>query len=107
MLLGRVLGESSFEASHWLDYARPEFGERVEEAKTIFSIMRVFVAMPAFWALFDQHSSRWVFQASRMNRQVGSYEFTPDQVRRRCAPCACPASTDARLRSPFSTRFSS
>lgn len=33
-----------------------------------------------FWALFDQHSTRWVFQAARMDRKVGSYKFTPDQI---------------------------
>lgn len=38
----------------------------------------VFVAM--FWALFDQTASRWVLQATHMNRVVGGWDIKADQL---------------------------
>ncbi len=40
----------------------------------------MFLPIPIFWALFDQQSSRWVFQAERMDGRVGSYEIKADQM---------------------------
>lgn len=36
--------------------------------------------MPVFWALFDQQGSRWTFQATRMDPELGSIEVKPDQM---------------------------
>ena len=36
--------------------------------------------MPIFWALFDQQGSRWVFQATRMDGDIGFYRIKPDQM---------------------------
>ena len=36
--------------------------------------------LPIFWSLFDQHSSRWVFQAKSMNRDLYFYHPDPDQI---------------------------
>eukprot|EP00164_Ancoracysta_twista_P016733 GFYU01028229.1.p1 GENE.GFYU01028229.1~~GFYU01028229.1.p1 ORF type:complete len:212 (-),score=48.22 GFYU01028229.1:97-732(-) len=33
-----------------------------------------------FWALFDQSSSRWIFQASHMDRHVPGFVLQPDQI---------------------------
>jgi solute carrier family 15 (oligopeptide transporter), member 1 len=44
------------------------------------SVLYMFLPIPIFWALFDQQSSRWVFQAERMNGKIGSYEFKADQM---------------------------
>jgi len=44
-------------------------------------VLLVFVPLPFFWALFDQHSSRWIFQADQMNRDLfGLTTIAPDQV---------------------------
>jgi solute carrier family 15 oligopeptide transporter 1 len=40
----------------------------------------MFLPIPVFWALYEQQSSRWVFQAERMNRKIGSVEIKPDQM---------------------------
>ena len=41
-------------------------------------IIYAFVAM--FWALFDQTSSQWIFQAQKMNLMIGSIEILPEQM---------------------------
>lgn len=33
-----------------------------------------------FWALFDQQGSRWTFQATRLDGDIGFYEIKPDQM---------------------------
>ena len=56
----------------------------VADVKQFMSVLYMFLPIPIFWALFDQQSSRWVFQAERMNGKIGSYEFKqcPDVPRR-------------------------
>jgi dipeptide/tripeptide permease len=44
------------------------------------SVLYMFLPIPIFWALFDQQSSRWVFQAERMDGRVGSFEIKADQM---------------------------
>lgn len=36
--------------------------------------------MPIFWALFDQQGSRWTFQATRMDGNLGGWAIKPDQI---------------------------
>jgi POT family proton-dependent oligopeptide transporter len=68
---------------HWLDYAR---GGRfdpvvIDGVIQMFKVFKVFAVLPVFWALYDQHSSRWVFQAEKMDRRFGKhFEVTADQV---------------------------
>jgi len=77
-LLFKVLG-SAFrqrrklreEGLPFLDYAKKEHNEKdVDDIKQVLSVLKVFLAIPVFWALFDQHSSRWVFQAERLNLEI-------------------------------------
>jgi len=66
---------------HWLDGAlhrHPQ--EAVDGAKAVFRIMGVFVAVTAFWALFDQHGSSWVLQAQRMDLRVMGYDLKASQL---------------------------
>lgn len=54
-----------------LDVAKNKFSdEKVEEVKTVSSIMKVFFTVSIFWALFDQSSSTWVLQAQKMNLSI-------------------------------------
>lgn len=64
--LGEKKGGESF-----LEVARKKYSaERVEGAKAAVDIFKVFFWVIAFWALFDQHSSSWVLQAEKMDRNV-------------------------------------
>ncbi|MFL5261871.1 MAG: POT family MFS transporter [Anaeromyxobacteraceae bacterium] len=66
---------------HWLDRARAAHpAEAVDGAKAVFSIMGVFAAVTAFWALFDQHSSSWVLQAGRMDLDVSGHRLQASQL---------------------------
>ena len=67
--------------SHWLDYAEPKFGKKmVSDVKDVLKILLLFVPLPLFWALFDQQGSRWTFQATRMNGDIGFTQIKPDQM---------------------------
>jgi len=67
--------------NHWVDRAEAVYDrETVYDIKCCLRVMKVLLPIIIFWALFDQHSTRFVFQAERMNRKVGSYEFTSDQI---------------------------
>ena len=52
--------------------------EVIDGVRSVFSIMKVmFVAVPIFWALFDQHGSTWVLQALLMNPNFYGVELKP------------------------------
>ncbi|CRK92335.1 CLUMA_CG005856, isoform A [Clunio marinus] len=73
--------QSQKQLSHWLDYAEPAYGkEMVNDVKSVLKILLLFVPLPLFWALFDQQGSRWTFQATRMNGDIGFTEIKPDQM---------------------------
>lgn len=67
---------------HLLDYAEPKYGKQmVYDIKCLLKILILYVPFPLFWALFDQQSSRWTFQATQMNGTVaGDLTIKPDQM---------------------------
>lgn len=40
----------------------------------------MYLPLPIYWALLNQQASRWVFQATRMNGDIGWYTIKPDQM---------------------------
>ncbi|GAB0094457.1 hypothetical protein DMENIID0001_097630 [Sergentomyia squamirostris] len=66
---------------YWLEYAEPMYGKTlVRDVKILLKILVLYLPLPFFWALFDQQSSRWTFQATRMNGAVGPITIKPDQM---------------------------
>lgn len=66
---------------HWLDHALEKHGLKlVNETKTALNVLVMFIPVPIFWALYKQQGSRWVFQATRMNGDVGWFTIKPDQM---------------------------
>ena len=67
---------------HWLEWASPRYSaDTIGDVKSTLNILVVFLPLPVFWALFDQHASRFIFQAEKMNRSVfGLFTIQPDQV---------------------------
>ncbi len=60
------LGKRKPGQSVW-DIARERFSEReVDAARSVGPILAVFAPITIFWALFDQTSSTWVLQGSKM-----------------------------------------
>ncbi|GAB0094458.1 peptide transporter family 1-like [Sergentomyia squamirostris] len=67
--------------SYWLEYAEPKYGRTlVRDVKILLQILVLYLPLPFFWALFHQKSSRWTFQATRMNGTIGSINIKPDQM---------------------------
>lgn len=48
----------------------------IQDVCTAFNVLMVFIPIPFFWALFDQHATRWIFQAEDMDRHIGTF-FLP------------------------------
>ncbi|XP_055598577.1 peptide transporter family 1-like [Uranotaenia lowii] len=66
---------------HWLEYAEAKYGRKtVADIKVLLKILFLYIPLPVFWALFDQQGSRWTFQATRMNGEIGSFTIKPDQM---------------------------
>lgn len=66
---------------HWLDYAGPKFDSQlINDTKVLLKIMFVFLPIPLFWSLYEQQSSRWTFQAARLNGHIGYFVIKPDQI---------------------------
>lgn len=66
---------------HWLENAEEKCGEKlVMETKKVLSVLTMFLPLPLFWALYGQHNSRFVLQASMMNGDVGLFTIKPDQM---------------------------
>ena len=59
-------------------FVRETFSPEGIRAILKLSVLYLFVLM--FWSLFDQTSSRWVFQAQSMNRDVFGWEVLPSQM---------------------------
>ncbi|KAG4079780.1 hypothetical protein HA402_014911, partial [Bradysia odoriphaga] len=67
--------------AHWLDYAEMKHGPHlVSETKIVIGILKLYIPLPIFWAVYMQQCSRWIFQATRMNGDIGFYTVTPDQM---------------------------
>lgn len=66
---------------HWLDHADEKYDKSlIEDIKSLFRVLVLFIPLPVFWALFDQQGSRWTFQADRMEQDIGSWTLKADQM---------------------------
>ncbi|XP_044578742.1 peptide transporter family 1 isoform X2 [Cotesia glomerata] len=66
---------------HWLDHADDKYDSKlISDIKSTFRVLTLFIPLPFFWALFDQQGSRWTFQATRMDGQIGSFVLKADQM---------------------------
>ncbi len=54
--------------------------EAARGAQAVWDITKVFAAVSLFWALFDQHGSSWVIQASRMDLVFLGIPFEASQI---------------------------
>ena len=46
----------------------------------VFKICTIFIFIPIFWAIFDQHGSTWILQAQSMDTHMFGVEVRPEQV---------------------------
>lgn len=52
----------------------------VDDIRITVNVLKVFLFLPMFWSLFDQHGSRWVLQAEQMNKSFYFFRVTADQM---------------------------
>lgn len=78
---GASVADEKAPSSFW-DYAKAEVNhDAVEDVKSAFRVMVIYLPLPLFWALFDQHSTRWVLQAEEMDRNIfGWFTLLPELV---------------------------
>ncbi|KAG5683392.1 hypothetical protein PVAND_012677 [Polypedilum vanderplanki] len=67
--------------SHWMNYAEDKFGrDHVDATKTVLETLLIILPTAIYWAVFMQQGSRWIFQAMRMNGNLGFMTLKPDQM---------------------------
>jgi len=72
--------DSREKSGHWLDPAKNDNpAQLVEDFKDVLVVSKVFVILPIYWALYQQQSNVWVYQAALMNLHLGNYTLTADQ----------------------------
>ena len=77
----KMFMQSKVTKSHWLDYAENKYELKlIEDTKKLFRILKVLSPIPIYWSVFMQQNSRWVFQAARMDGDIGFYTIKPDQM---------------------------
>lgn len=65
----------------WLDVARVRHpGEAVDAAAAALRVMKVFLAVIAFWALFFQYGSSWILQGNKLDPDVLGLTIEPSQM---------------------------
>lgn len=65
----------------FFDVAKAKYGaDRVEGAKAVVDVFKVLISVAAFWALYDQHSSSWVVQATKMDRNFFGMQLEAAQI---------------------------
>lgn len=66
---------------HWLDYAIIKYDQQmIEDSKMVLKVLAVFIPMPIYWALHQQQGSTWIFQATRVDGDIGWFTITADQM---------------------------
>ncbi|XP_033629338.1 solute carrier family 15 member 1-like isoform X1 [Asterias rubens] len=72
---------SEVKKDHWLDWADDKYDAKlITDIKDLYHVLKIFLPLPVFWALFDQQGSRWTLQAEHMDGTLGSIRIKPDQM---------------------------
>lgn len=73
--------EKDFKVNHWLDWSEQKYGSKLlRDTKIILNVLIIYLPLPLYWSLIQQQSSKWIFQATRMNGDIGWYTIKPDQI---------------------------
>lgn len=71
-------------STFWRNFWKPaidRFGiEAAEGPHAVFKVCTIFIFIPAFWAIFDQHGSTWILQAQHMDTTMFGLDIKPEQV---------------------------
>jgi len=71
----KIKGESMLSA------AKGKYSETsIEAVSAVWRVLAVFAFIPVFWALYDQNSSEWVVQATKLDLHIFGITLLPQQV---------------------------
>ena len=78
-------GRSVTPRAHWLDYADTEYSPQfLKDVQDLMGVLVIFIPICAFWALYDQQGSRWIYQAIMMGGSVNMFgrrfSIKPEQM---------------------------
>ena len=69
---------------YWADFWAPavrKFGIAATEGPyAVFKVCTIFIFIPVFWAIFDQHGSTWILQAKSMDTTLFGIKVQPEQI---------------------------
>jgi len=75
--LGSALSGGGQGAPHWMEAASSQYSvDVIDGAKAVLGVTPFFLALPMFWALFDQNGSAFTLQAKNMEL----YGLQPDNT---------------------------
>ncbi|UYV83066.1 SLC15A1, partial [Cordylochernes scorpioides] len=78
---GKIRATAIVRKNHWLDYADSKYSqELINDVKGLLNVLKVFMPIPFYWALYDQQGSSWTIQSKAMDGQITSFwRISPDQ----------------------------
>lgn len=67
--------------SHWLDNATDQYEQKeIDDIKLLLRVLKMYIPLPVFWALFHQQGSSWTLQAEQMDGDLGGFTLRSDQI---------------------------
>ncbi|RMX37229.1 hypothetical protein pdam_00011389 [Pocillopora damicornis] len=69
------------QVTHWLDNANDEYEQKeINDIKLLLRVLKMYIPLPVFWALFHQQGSSWTLQAEQMDGDLGGFTLRSDQI---------------------------
>ncbi|XP_055308001.1 peptide transporter family 1-like, partial [Sitodiplosis mosellana] len=66
----------------WIDGALEHYSDNfVREVCAVIKVLKLFIPLPMYWALFNQIDSSWTFQSSCLNTTVFGFRIEADQAK--------------------------
>lgn len=77
----KVSGSGPAQCNHWLDNASDEYEHKeINDIKLLLRVLKMYIPLPVFWALFHQQGSSWTLQAEQMDGDLGGFTLRSDQI---------------------------
>ncbi|XP_078369517.1 solute carrier family 15 member 2-like isoform X1 [Oculina patagonica] len=77
----KVSGSGPAQCNHWLDNASDEYEQKeINDIKLLLRVLKMYIPLPVFWALFHQQGSSWTLQAEQMDGDLGGFTLRSDQI---------------------------
>jgi len=80
-LSNKISGSGPAQCNHWLDNASDEYEQKeINDIKLLLRVLKMYIPLPVFWALFHQQGSSWTLQAEQMDGDLGGFTLRSDQI---------------------------